>query len=68
MAMREEVLYKVLLNLSKSYGALDMERCLEIIVGYGVGLQTERILRYYWDHLYMVSRVGRYYGIKLNGH
>ena len=33
MEMREEVLYKVLLKLSNSYGALDMERRLDIIVG-----------------------------------
>ena len=32
--MREEGLYEVLLDLSKDYGALDQERCTEILVEY----------------------------------
>ena len=56
--MREEVLYKVFLNLRKAYDELDRERCMEILVGYGVGPRTERILRQYWDHLSMVARAG----------
>ena len=35
---------------------------MEILMGYGVGPQKERILQYYWDLLSMVFRVGRYYG------
>ena len=35
---------------------------MDIIVGYGVGSQTERILRHYWDRLSMVTRAGRDYG------
>ena len=56
--MREEVLYKVFLNLRKAYDELDRERCMEILMGYGVGPRTERILRQYWDHLSMVARAG----------
>ena len=41
---------------------------MEIIVGYGVGPQTERILHYYWDHISMVARVGNYYGTLFKGH
>ena len=41
---------------------------MEIIVGYGVGPQTERILHYYWDHISMVARVGHYYGTLFKGH
>ena len=39
---------------------------MEILVGYEVLLQTERILRYYWDHISMVNRAGHYYGTPLN--
>ena len=41
---------------------------MEIMVGYVIGLHKERILRYYWDHLSMVERVGRYYSTPLKGH
>ena len=44
---REEVLYIFFLDLWKVYEKLDWERCMEILMGYGVGLQMERILRYY---------------------
>ena len=36
-AMREEVLYVIFLDLTKSYDALDRSRCLETLEGYGVG-------------------------------
>ena len=36
-ALREEVLYVIILDLHKSYDALDRSRCLEILEGYGVG-------------------------------
>ena len=32
-----------------------------IIMGYGVGPHMERILWYYWDHLPIMTRAGRYY-------
>ena len=41
---------------------------MEILVGHGFGPQTERILRYYWDRLSMVARLGRYYGTPFKGH
>ena len=60
--MREEVLYKVFLEMRKAYVTLNHDRCMDIILGYGVGLRAERILRYYWDHLYMLAIAGLYYG------
>ena len=36
-AMREEFLYVIFLDLTKSYDALDRSRILEILEGYGVG-------------------------------
>ena len=60
--MRKDVLYKVFLNLRKSYNALDMECYREILFRYRIGLRIERIIRLYWEHLLMVARVGNYYG------
>ena len=45
--MREAVLFKVFLDLQKSYDTLDWDRCLEIIAAYGVIPRTLRILRTY---------------------
>ena len=42
--MKETVLCAIFLNLYKAYGALDIERCLDILAGYGVGPRTIRIL------------------------
>ena len=45
MTMREEVLYEVFQDLRKAYNTLDQEIYLDIIITYGVGLWTERLLR-----------------------
>ena len=42
--MREEVLYVIFIDLQKAYDALDRDRCLEILEGYGVGPRARRIL------------------------
>ena len=55
-AMREEVLYEVFLDPQKAYDDLYWERCMEILVGYGIGPQTERVICLSWDHLLMVAR------------
>ena len=40
MAIREALLFKVLLDLHNSYDALYKDRCLEIFAAYGVGPRT----------------------------
>ena len=44
VALREEVLYVIFLDLTKAYDALDSSRCLEILEGYVVGPKARRIL------------------------
>ena len=51
--------------LIKSYDALDWYQYMEILLGYGIGLQTERLLHLYWGHLLMVTQVEQYYGAPL---
>ena len=60
VALREEVLYVIFLDLTKSYDALDRSRCLEILEGYGVGPNARRLLTNYWRGLTMVARAGGY--------
>ena len=54
-AMREEVLYVIFLDLTKSYDALDRSRTLEILKGYGEGERVRRILTVYWERMTMSS-------------
>ena len=61
VALREEVLYVIFLDLHKAYDALDRSRCLEILEGYGVRPQSRRLLQTYWRSLTMVARAGGYY-------
>ena len=56
-AVREEVLYVILLDLHKAYDALERSRCLEILEGYGVGALARRLLQTYLRRLTMVERV-----------
>ena len=58
IAMKETVLHAIFLDLPKAYNALDRDRCLDILVGYGVGPRTLRILRTYWFQIQMATNVG----------
>ena len=67
VALREEVLYMIFLDLHKAYDALDRYMCLEILEGYGVGPWARRLLQTYWRWLSMVARAGGYYGTAFHG-
>ena len=60
--MKELVFYEVFLYLQRAYNALDRDRCLDILVEYGVGLRALRLLRTYWGRITMLSRAEGYYG------
>ena len=66
-AVRDEVLYVILLDLHKAYNALDRSRCLEILEGYGIGPCARNIPKNYWHCLTMVARAGGYYGTYFRG-
>ena len=51
VAMREAVLHTIFLDLQKAYDALEQERCLDILLGYGVGPRTLQLLQTYWAWL-----------------
>ena len=67
VALREEVLYVIFLDLHKAYGTLDRSRYLDILEGYGVGPQSCRLLWTYWSRLMMVARAGGYYRAAFTG-
>jgi hypothetical protein len=55
-------LYQIYLDLKKAYNALDWTRCLEILAGYGVGPNSLRLQKHFWDGARMVCRAGGSYG------
>ena len=66
--MREAFLFKLFLDLQKSYDALDWDIRLEIIAAYVVIPRTLRILQTYWGRLTMVARAGGYFGLPFKGY
>ena len=67
IALREEVLHDIFLDMHKAYDALDCGICLEILVVYGVGTLDLRLIWRYWYHLEMVSRECGYFGAPFKG-
>ena len=63
--MKEEVLYDIFLYIYKEYDALERERCLCILAGYGVGLCALCLVRTYRGCLTVASKVGGYQSIPL---
>ena len=59
--LRQTPLYGLFLDLKKAYDAMDRERCIEILVAYGVGPNMIRLLIYFWENAELVCRAqGRY--------
>ena len=67
-SVRYAVLFEVFLYLQKAYDSLDWDRCIDIIVEYGVSPKAIRILRAYWCQITMVVRASRYYGLPFKGY
>ena len=57
----------IFLELHKAYNALDRDRFVDILEGYGVGPRSCRILQTYWDQFRMVARAGGSYGTAFQG-
>ena len=56
ITMRGAFFHYIFLDLCKSYNTLDMERCLDILVGYGVRPRMLRILSRSWVWLQIASK------------
>ena len=67
VAMREEVLCVIFLDLTKAYDALDRSRCLDILERYGVSPNARRLLTTYWRRQTMVARATGCYGTAFRG-
>ena len=60
--MVQKTLHFIFLDLRKAYNTIDRERLLEILEGYGVGLNVLGLVKFYWDHQHCVAKCGKYHG------
>ena len=44
-----EPLFQVFIDVQKAYDYLDRVRCMEILMGYGLGTNLYRLMQRYWD-------------------
>ena len=54
--------YGIFLDLKKAFDAMDRERCLLILEGYGAGPNMIRLIRNFWTNATMVCRASGNYG------
>ncbi len=54
--------YSVFLNLRKVFDAMDRERCLMVLEGYGAGPRMIRLISGFWHNAIMVCRAAGNYG------
>jgi hypothetical protein len=54
--------YGVFLNLRKAFDAMDRERCLMVLEGYGAGPRIIQLIRGFWRDAIMVCRAAGNYG------
>jgi hypothetical protein len=54
--------YGIFFDLKKEFDAMDRERCLMILEGYGAGPNMVRLIRNFWSNAIMVCQASGYYG------
>ena len=55
-------LLQVFMDVRKAYDSLERGRCMEILKGYGLRTNLQRLLHRFWDDQAVVLKTGRYYG------
>jgi hypothetical protein len=58
---QRKTLFQVFIDLSKAYDTLDRGRTLDIIKGYGVGVNIIRLLKAIWDSQAIVAHQAGYH-------
>ena len=55
-------LFQLFLDIRKTCDSLDRERCIEVLSGYGVGLNLARLLKSYWERQRIAPKTGKFLG------
>ena len=55
-------LFQVFLDVHKAYKSLDRGRCLELLRGYGLGPNLDRLLTKYWYQQRILPKSGKFLG------
>ena len=50
------------LDICRTCDSLDRERCIEVLSGYGVGLNLARLLKSYWEQQRIAPKTGKFLG------
>ena len=58
--LAHEPLFQFFLDVYKSYDSLDRGLCLEVLRGYGMGLNLVRLFKSYWDCQWILPRMGKF--------
>ena len=58
--LAHDPLFQVFLDVRKAYDSLDQERCLELLRGYRMGANLDRLLDNYWPRQMIVPKLGKY--------
>ena len=58
-------LFQVFINVRKSYDSLDRGRFMEILRGYDLGTNLQRLLKRHWEGQKVVPKSGKYFGTPL---
>ncbi|KAL7541335.1 hypothetical protein ACHAWF_006905 [Thalassiosira exigua] len=60
--LEQEPFFAIFIDLRKAFDVMDRGHCLRILRGYGVGLNTRRLIKLFWAPAEMVCRAGESYG------
>ena len=60
--LAREPLFQVFWGIIRAFNSLDRGRCMEILRGYGIGLNMARLLSHHWDNQHIVPKTGRFLG------
>ena len=56
------------IGLKKAYATMDRERCMEILMGYGIGQKIRKFAPFFWDNAELVCRTGGFFGKSFKAH
>ena len=53
-------IFQCFIDVRKAYNSLDRGQCIEVLRGYGMGLNLARLFKSYWDHHRIFPNMGKF--------